>query len=57
MHYRRYFTNSNLFKKASNKNNKINLILSKLEIENLLKNVMLFYLKKKLLYRDYLVSL
>lgn len=56
-HYRRYFTNSNLFKKASNKNNKINLILSKLEIENLLKNVMLFYLKKKLLYRDYLVSL
>ncbi|WP_434290060.1 DUF4422 domain-containing protein [Clostridium botulinum] len=36
-HYRRYFTNSNLFKKASNKNNKMDLILSKLEIENLLK--------------------
>lgn len=37
MHYRRYFTNSNLFKKASNRNNKMDLILSKLEIENLLK--------------------
>ncbi len=49
MHYRRYFTNSNLFKKASNKNNKINLILSKLEIENLLKKCDVILPKKEII--------
>ncbi|KRU25375.1 hypothetical protein VT91_22770 [Clostridium sporogenes] len=49
-HYRRYFTNSNLFEKASNKNNKMDLILSKLEIENLLRNCDVILPKKRNYY-------
>ncbi len=48
-HYRRYFTNSNLFKKASNKNNRMDLISSKLEIKNLLKEYDVILPKKEII--------
>ncbi|MBE6055726.1 DUF4422 domain-containing protein [Clostridium sporogenes] len=49
-HYRRYFTSSNLVKRALNKNNKFDLISSKAEIENLLKKYDVILPKKRNYY-------
>ncbi|CAM2761105.1 DUF4422 domain-containing protein [Hathewaya histolytica] len=55
-HYRRYFTNSNLFRRILNKNNKMDLILSKLEIENLLKEYDIVLPKKRNYYIETIES-
>lgn len=49
-HYRRYFTNSNLIQRISNKSNKFELILKKSEVENLLKKYDIILPKKRNYY-------
>lgn len=55
-HYRRYFTNESKLKVMSNKNNKMNLILNKKDIENLLNNNEIIVPKKRNYYIETIYS-
>ena len=55
-HYRRYFTDKSKFEVAKNKNNKMDLILNKQDIEKILKNADIIVPKKRNYYIETIYS-
>lgn len=55
-HYRRYFTDKSKFEVARNKNNKMDLILNKQDIEKILKNADIIVPKKRNYYIETIYS-